>query len=98
MLREIRAIFDRHSTDYRIVVSPLYHQVPMNAQDIRMLEEVFSETNVYDFSGVNEFTCDVRNYYETSHYRPTAAREIMCRIYGTERATGNEPVASSHRS
>jgi hypothetical protein len=45
------------------------------------LSGIFGTERVFDFSGVNEFTTDFRNYYEESHYRPQVAREILKRIY-----------------
>ena len=39
------------------------------------------EENVFDFSGVNEFTNEMTNYYETSHYRPKVCKELLRIIY-----------------
>ncbi len=77
MLKEIQSTFDRHNTNCRIAVSPLYQQVRLNPDDVAELRKVFGADRVYDYSGVNEFTEDVHNYYESSHYRPVVAREIM---------------------
>lgn len=85
MLREIRAIFDRHRTDFQIVISPLYDQYGLNATDLAVLRVIFGDERVHDFSGVNNLTADPHNYYETSHYRPEVARAIMKQIYGPRR-------------
>ena len=33
---------------------------------------------------MNEFTAQIGNYYEDSHYRPLVGREILRRIYAAE--------------
>ncbi|WP_303310787.1 hypothetical protein [Hymenobacter sp. BT730] len=81
MLQEMARIFKKHNTDYRIVISPLYDKLPLNPQDERALRAVFGENRVYNYSGSNKFTNSCYNYYETSHYRPHVARQIMKEIY-----------------
>ena len=81
LLMEMREILDRQKSNYRLVVSPLYDQVKLAPVDIETLRTVFGEDKVFDFSGVNELTSSVENYYETSHYRPVVARAIMSILY-----------------
>ena len=80
-LKQIRDVLGKRQSRYKIVISPLYHQRAFNPKDLTIFQEIFGADNVYDFSGVNEFTSDVRNYFETSHYKPRVADEIMRRIY-----------------
>ena len=82
MLEDIRQIFERHETRVKVVLSPLYDQVPFNPQDLKVLQDLFGKENVLDLSGVNEFTADIHNYREYIHYKPKVAREILRRIYG----------------
>ncbi|KAA6321899.1 hypothetical protein EZS27_028503 [termite gut metagenome] len=84
MLNDIQRIFNKHKTNYRIVISPLYDQLKLNKTDLEYLENVFGKDNVFDFSGINTFTQDYTNYYEDSHYRPHVARKIMEKIYEHE--------------
>jgi len=81
LLERIKAVFDKHKTKYKIVISPLYDQIPMENAQIELLQGIFGEENIYDFSGKNEFTDSIHNFYETSHYRPHVADEIMELIY-----------------
>ncbi len=69
------------TTNYRIVISPMYDQVKFNPRDLEILDSMFGKQNVFDFSGVNEITNDLHNYYEFSHYRPFIAARIMDSIY-----------------
>lgn len=81
MLSDISSIFKKHGTKYKIVVNPLYNQIKLNPNDVKQLCEIFGPENVWDFSGVNNYTCDYRNYYDDSHYRPIIAADIMNVIY-----------------
>jgi hypothetical protein len=83
MLSEIENIFQKWNTDYKIIFSPIYDQLKLNKQDLIYLENLFGKQNVFDFSGINEITNDYTNYYEWSHYRPHAAREILLILYET---------------
>ena len=80
-LQSIKKIFDKHKTDYIIVISPLYDQIPLNHEQVELLEEIFGSEDVYDFSGKNELTEPFYNYYESSHFRPHVADIIMDSIY-----------------
>jgi hypothetical protein len=81
LLHKIKAIVDKHNTDLRIVISPLYNELKLAKSDLAELESIFGEGVVFDFSGINKFTQSKYNYYENSHYRSTVAREIMDSVY-----------------
>lgn len=81
ILSEIHQLFIDGNTDYKIVVSPLYDQIKLNQQDKEQLDSIFGKNNVFDFSGINEFTKDSLNYYEASHYRPLVAKRLLEIIY-----------------
>jgi hypothetical protein len=82
MLSEIKRVLDKHGTSYHVVVNPLYDQKPLSVQDADYLRILFGPQRVFDYSGKNRFTGEVTNYYETSHFRPIVACEIMAEIYG----------------
>jgi hypothetical protein len=81
LLVKMKEIFDKHRTDYRIVVSPLYDQIPLGGDHVRLLNEIFGSGSLYNHSGINALTESIYNYYEDSHYRPNVANEIMDGIY-----------------
>ena len=80
ILKEISKIFKENKTDFKIIISPLYNQVPLKKEYLNKMEQIFKKTNVYDFSGVNSITSSFGNYYEQSHYRPHVARLILKEI------------------
>ena len=80
-LLAIKKIFEKHNTRYKVVISPIYNQVPMEKEQIELLEQIFGKEYIYNFSGKNQFTEPLHNFYETSHYRTHVANEIMKIIY-----------------
>ncbi len=80
-LRQIKKIFDKNKTDYKIIIGPMYTQHKFNDSDTKKIIDVFGKDRVYDFSGKNEMTSKKTNYYETSHYRPLVGDSIMHYIY-----------------
>ena len=81
LLHNIRDIFIKNKTNYRIVISPGYDQKKLDTADLKTLQQVFGTGNVFDFSGINEMTSNKYNYYENAHYRPSLAAAIMDSIY-----------------
>ncbi len=81
MLLNIRSLLTANNTDYRIVISPLYNQHKLAEADIAALHAIFGQDKVFDFSGINDMTESIYNFYETSHFRPFVAARIMDSIY-----------------
>ena len=80
-LKAIKNILVEKKTNYKIVISPLYDQKVLSKEQMRLLIAIFGKQNVFDFSGKNKFTNSIYNYYESSHYRPNVANEIMNLLY-----------------
>ena len=81
MLSEMKDIFNKHHTSYRIVVSPLYDQIKLNPDDYQCLCEIFGKDHIFDFSGKSKWSADYHNYYEESHYLPSVSAEIVDSVY-----------------
>ncbi len=81
ILNGIKKEFKDLNTNYQIVISPLYDQIPLEKNQLDLLNSIFGKDKVHDFSGVNSYTSSIANYYESSHYRPHIARDIMRKIY-----------------
>ena len=82
LLKEMASILKKRNVNFRIILSPLYEQQKLNPADLEVLNELFEKENVFDFSGKNEFTEPVGNYYENSHYRSFIATKLMETVYG----------------
>lgn len=81
LLQEIKWICRKHNTDVKIIISPDYLQVNINPADVKTLKRFFGKRNVFDFTGINEYTKDIHNYYEPGHYRPALGKRLMEKIY-----------------
>jgi hypothetical protein len=73
--------FKRNKTNYKVIIAPLYDQRAYNLKDKALLEKYFGKNNVYDYSGKNELTNYLGNYYEGSHFKPVVGKKIMQEIY-----------------
>lgn len=89
LLNEINNIVKKNNIDLKIVISPLYNQVTFNEKDKFFLINLFGNENVFDFSGKNKYTNKHTNYYESSHYKPYVANQIMDYIYFTSSKSNN---------
>ena len=81
LLSDIYKVLSKQHTKYKIVIPPPYNQEYLNKKDLEKLDSIFGKENVYDFSGKNEYSRNIENYYESFHFRPKVARDIMRRIY-----------------
>ncbi len=81
MLHEIRDIFEIDSTCFKILISPLYDQIAFNKSDLEILNMIFGEENVHDFSGINGFTEKVSNYYDRAHFKQYVGASLLNEIY-----------------
>ena len=81
LLNNIKAILAENHTSYRVIISPLYDQLKMDSTDLKTLQEIFSKEDVFDFSGINNYTQNKFNYYEASHFRIRVCTAIMNDIY-----------------
>lgn len=81
MLSDIHEVLKKRQSNYKIVINPMYDQIKINPRDVQVLDSIFGDQNVYDFSGVNQYTKDYRDYYETAHYRIHIAKQLLKEVY-----------------
>jgi len=81
LLQEIYQIFSSNKTNYRIVIAPNYSQTKFNKKDLDILNFIFSERYVFDFSGINEYTNEVSNYYDAVHFKGYVGAQLLKDIY-----------------
>lgn len=80
ILQKIHALLKKNHTDYKVVISPLYNQRKFSTEDQCILRQTFGK-NLYDYSGKNQFTSSIYNFYETSHYLPKVGDQLLREIY-----------------
>ncbi len=81
MLKEIKRILDKDKASVKIVISPMYNQKKINKADLRILTGLFGNNSVFDYSGKNDITEPMGNYYNFEHYKAFIANKIMSEIY-----------------
>ena len=80
MLNEILRIFKKHKTKYKMIITPIYDQVKFSKNDIKSMKMIFGN-KLFDFSGKNELTDSITNYYEIYHFRPKVGDLILHDLY-----------------
>lgn len=85
-LKHIRAVFDKHQTNYRIIISPAYcyNHPKINANDLKILQDIFGKDKVFDYSGKNEITTDYNNFSDPNHFGLSVGWQIIEDIYGKD--------------
>ena len=82
-LYRIRSVFDKHGTNYRIVITPgfCYTNPAIAPQDDAVLRRVFGDKNVFDYSGKNWLSSDYNNYSDSGHFGLFVGWHIIEDIY-----------------
>ena len=82
-LIHIRAILDANHTDYHIIVSPAYCYTnpSLNPEDLKVLNRIFGEERVHDYTGENEWTIDYNNFLDPNHFGKCIGYRIIEDIY-----------------
>ena len=81
MLVEIKQTLNKHHTNFKVVINPMYDQRKLCSADLEILTTVFGKDSVFDFSGKNQITKSKYNYYENNHFKPSVGDSIMAIIY-----------------
>jgi len=87
-LLSIHSIFQKHKTNYKLIINPLYDQVKLNTEDLNLLKEIFGAYRIFDFSGINTITGNIYNYNEdVSHYRIRTGDFLLKEVYADKSLT-----------
>lgn len=82
-LRHIKALLDKHQTDYHIIVTPgyAYTNSYINSADLVFLESIFGADRVHDYSRRFGITKDYRYFQDPSHFGQRAGWVMLHEIY-----------------
>lgn len=83
VMNHIHEVFLRHKTDYRIIITPGYYfkYPPISSQDLSIIQSVFGEENVYDFSGRIDMTSDYNSFADPNHFGLCLGWKMIEEIY-----------------
>lgn len=79
-LEAIKKTLELMGSNYHIILSPLYAQLPFHTADTAVLHQLFPQ-RVHDYSHRTDITADSRNYYEKSHYNKRIGSYLLSEIY-----------------
>ena len=87
-LRELKELCEEHDIKLTVFTNPVFGYT--YAKDIDngylvFLEKLADVTDYYNFSGFNDVTMDVANYYENSHYNTSVGDRIIDVIFYGEK-------------
>ncbi len=83
VLNHIHDVFQRQKTDYRIIITPgyCYQYPPISSRDLEILQSVFGEQNVFDFSGRLDITSDYNGFSDANHFGLNIGWKMIEEIY-----------------
>ncbi len=82
LLIQIASLFRKHQTNFKIIITPAYNQLGINPSDLALLEKIFSQENVFDYSGKNLLTEDKYNFSDINHFDEIVGWKMLEEIYG----------------
>ena len=79
----IKGVFDRKETDYKIIDTPAYGYMhpSITEDDLQILQEVFGEENVFDFSEREDITLDWKNFSDPNHFGLNIGWQMLEEVY-----------------
>lgn len=84
LMRKIKKILEKNKTSYKIIITPNYDLVKLHPSDVAFIEQLFGKEHASDFSGTNEITEELGNYYEHKHFKPYIANRVMAIAYKSQ--------------
>lgn len=83
-LRHVLAIFEANNTDYHLIITPTpcYIEPTINPSDLELLQEIFGEGRVHNYTGKNKFTEDYNNFSDPLHFGLRIGYLMVEDIYG----------------
>lgn len=86
MLNEIKDIFTKNGTNYKIIIAPNYPQISFNRKNLEILHSVFGKDNVFDFTGINCISNERSNFYDDLHFKTYVGNHLLEIAYKTNAA------------
>lgn len=84
-LESIKKVFDRHSTDYQIIIGPNRSKITLNPSDLKVFRRIFGSDRIHDFSSSHTSFLETDTMlYDNTHYRPPMAEIMMRQVYLSE--------------
>lgn len=83
LLNNIAMVFNSMGTDYHIIIPPHYGYEAIDSSDLYMLELIFGQQRVHDYSHDPKMGIDIHYYYDDGHLVAQACTQLMDSAYNT---------------
>ena len=80
-LMQIKDVFAKHNTSYKVIVLPNYFHWKLNIADLQALQSIFGDNNVYDLSGNHPLNGDKYSYNDEEHFDANIGWQIIDYVY-----------------
>lgn len=81
LLNEIATLLKNQGADYQIIIPPHYAWEPISSHDLYMLELIFGQQRVHDYSHDPEMGSDLHYYYDDGHLIARECARLMDSAY-----------------
>lgn len=85
---EIKTLCEQNGIELKIFTAPILQTTYEDAVSrgyLDFLEDLSEVTDFYNFSGLNEYTTDMRYYYDASHYIPYVGMQIEDILFSNDK-------------
>ena len=76
-ISQIVKIAKKHNSNIYVILTPILDQYKFNSIDLGILKQHFDNKNIYDFTGINNFTNNPFNYPDKIHFLPSISKKII---------------------
>lgn len=80
-LGAIRDLLNRNNCNVTVLIPPTYDQIYFAPKNLKLLKFFFGDENVHDFSGVNNYSTPLENFYEQGHFTIEVADSLLLEMY-----------------
>lgn len=82
-LIHIHALLDEKRADYHVIITPAYcyTNISLNPKDLEVLNHIFGEGRIHDYTGENKWTSDYNNFLDPNHFGKYVGYQIIEDIY-----------------
>lgn len=80
-LREIRRIFDKHGTDYKIILGPMGDYSVLREEDKQVIISIFGKENICDLSNFAPAFDGTMTFFDNLHFTPEIGKKMLETAY-----------------
>lgn len=83
-LRKIRSIFDKHRTDYKVILGPMGDYSILREEEKQVIMSIFGKEKVCDLSTFPAAYDGTMTFYDNLHFTPTIGKKMLETAYSSK--------------